>query len=294
MDVYVAKRKFLEHMEIARGVSLKTVENYERYLNRFIVQQKIKDVEDITKKKVHDFRLWLNRQNGISGNLKAKTQNYHLIALRVFLKYLISEEIKVMSPDSIELAKTPARDLDLITLEEFERIREAIGKGNIVAYRDRAIIEMLFSTGLRVSEITSLPRNFDFSKNEISIRGKGDKVRIVFLSDEAISSIKKYLKERKDIENKLFVSVLKKPTPLTPRSIERMIKKYAIKAGISKKVTPHTLRHLFATDLLRNGADIRSVQEMLGHANISTTQIYTHVTNKRLKEIHRKFHNKDN
>ena len=294
MDINVAKRKFLEHIEIGRGVSLKTVTNYERYLDTFIKEEEIKIVSDIDKDKIHTFRLWLNRQSGNSGTLKRNTQNYYLIAIRGFLRYLIAEKVYALPPDVIELAKVPARDLNLISIAEFNKMRECASEDNLTAHRDRLIMELLFSTGLRVSELISLPRNLDFSKNEISIRGKGEKVRVVFLSDESIDALKKYLKARTDLKSELFVSTKKNSTPLTSKSIQRIIKKYATLAGISKIVTPHTLRHLFATDLLRNGADIRSVQEMLGHSNIATTQMYTHITNQGLREVHKKFHSKKN
>ena len=200
-----------------------------------------------------------------------------------------------MPRDQIELAKTPERTLDLISPEELSRLLNSPSSNTLKDLRDKAILELLFSTGLRVSELCSLTNDFDFKRDEISIRGKGGKVRVVFISEEAKKAVKKYLDARKDMSDALFVQVgdeKEESQALTRRSIERIVKQHAIKAGITKKVTPHVIRHSFATDLLNNGADIRSVQVMLGHANIGTTQIYTHVTDKHLRDIHKKFHNK--
>lgn len=296
------KQQFLEYIEIEKGRSVNTVENYDRYLTRFLGFIKKDSPADITDTSVREFRLWLNRQS--SGNLtkngdtlSKKTQNYYLIALRAFLKYLARQEVKTLPAERIELAKTNERSLDLITSHELNRLMEAPNGNDIKSLRDKAILELLFSTGLRVSELCSLSRDMDLRSDELSIRGKGGKVRVVFLSDDSKKNVKKYLDARKDLEDGLFVKVgseinNKKTGPLTRRSIERIVKHYAIKAGISKKVTPHVIRHCFATDLLSNGADLRSVQALLGHANIGTTQIYTHVTDKHLKDIHKKFHNK--
>lgn len=307
MDIHQAKREFLEYIEIERGLSLKTVANYERYLDRFISQSEVTTIADINDEVVRRYRLYLNRSAGAPqrgqavGTMKKKTQNYHLIALRVFLKYLIKRDFTVMSPDKIELAKTPDRSLDLITIDELHRILAGPDGDDEKSLRDKAIMELLFSTGLRVSELCSLNRDIDLSKDELSIRGKGDKVRVVFLSPTAKDAVKKYLDKRADMEQALFVPLGKraekdiennKNLRLTSRSVERIVAHYAIKAGISKKVTPHVIRHSFATDLLSNGADLRSVQAMLGHANITTTQVYTHVTDKHLRDIHKKFHSK--
>ena len=280
------KREFLEYTEIEKGRSLKTVENYDRYLSRFLVFSKAKKSSDITDDGVRKYRLWLNRQTA-SGNetLKKKTQNYYLIALRAFLKYLMKRGLKTLSPEVVELAKVGERSIDLITPEELKRLLNAPDVSTFAGLRDKAILETLFSTGLRVSELCSLPRDLDLRADEFSVRGKGERVRVVFLSPEAKSIIKNYLEKRKDIDNDLMF-------PVTSRSVQRIIKHYAIKAGISKKVTPHVVRHMFATDLLSNGADLRSVQMLLGHANIATTQIYTHVTDKQLKETHKKFHSR--
>ena len=252
---------------------------------------------------IREYRLHLNRSAGVkvrgqaSATMKKNTQNYHLIALRVFLKYLMKRGVPSLSPDKIELAKIRERHIDLISVDELNRLMKAPDLSKEKGLRDKAILELFFSTGLRLSELCSLNRDLDPSKEEFSIRGKGEKVRVVFLSDSAKSAIKDYLSKRKDMDEAMFVDLSHRSGKgargrLTPRSIERSVKFYAIKAGISKKVTPHVLRHSFATDLLQNGADIRSVQMMLGHANISTTQIYTHVTDKQLKDIHKKFHSR--
>lgn len=297
------KREFLEYMEIERGSSLKTVANYSHYLTKFFAFAKISDVSGISDDTIREFRLHLNRQAGSrtrgqrSGTMKKNTQNYYLIAVRRFLKYLMKRGITSLSPERIELAKVGARELDLIGGDELTRLLDAPAKTDVQGLRDRAILALFFSTGLRLSELCSLNRDLDLSKDEFSIRGKGEKVRVVFLSDEAKDAIRAYLKLRKDMDEPLFTQTSKKKsldgsTRLSPRSIERMVRHYAIKAGISKKVTPHIIRHSFATDLLSNGADIRSVQMMLGHANIATTQVYTHVTDKQLREVHKKFHSK--
>jgi site-specific recombinase XerD len=230
--------------------------------------------------------------------MSKKTQNYYLIALRSFLKYLVREGHQTLPADQIELAKIPERSIDVISFSELQRLLAAPEKQDDVEakYRDKAILEMLFSTGLRVSELCSLTRDLDLSRDEFSVRGKGGKVRVVFLSENAKNALKQYLKERNDMADSLFVSVSKNNNNvadnkgLDRRSIERIVKKHAIVAGITKKVTPHVLRHCFATDLLSNGADIRAVQQLLGHADIGTTQIYTHVTDKHLRDVHKKFH----
>lgn len=303
------KREFLEHVEIEKGNSLKTVNNYDHYISRFFEFAKIDNPKDITDDKIREFRLFLNRQPGVkvrgqqSSTLKKNTQNYHLIAIRSFLKYLMKREVASLPPDRIDLAKIKERSLDLISTDELNRLLNAplvenvSGKKNDTSkvLRDKAILELFFSTGLRLSELCSLNRDLDLSKDEFSIRGKGEKVRVVFLSGSAKDAIREYLKNRKDMDEPLFIQYSRngaKGNRLTPRSIERIVKYYAIKAGISKKVTPHVIRHSFATDLLSNGADIRSVQMMLGHANIATTQIYTHITDKQLRDVHKKFHSK--
>jgi site-specific recombinase XerD len=298
------KQQYLEYIEIEKGRSLKTVENYDRYISRFFAFLKKDSPSDITDASLREFRLWLNRQatgnNRATGEtLKKKTQNYYLIAIRSFLKYLARVGIPSLAPDRIELAKIGERHIEFMSDQELHRLLEAPQGDDVKALRDRAILEMLFSTGLRVSELCSLSREIDLSAEDLSVRGKGDKVRVVFLSDDAKKIVKKYLDKRDDMDNALFVKVSvekrhgAESLPLSTRSVERIVKHYATKAGImSKKVTPHVIRHSFATDLLSNGADLRSVQALLGHANIGTTQIYTHVTDKHLRNIHKQFHNK--
>lgn len=299
MTLSELKRQFLEYTEIEKGRSLKTIENYERYLDRFLTFAETQNPKNITDDLVREYRLFLNRQlarEGERDTIKKKTQNYYMIALRAFLKYLMKRGVTSLPPERIELAKVPERSLDLISNVELERIMHAPKGDELKELRDRAILELFFSTGLRVSELCSLNADIDLSKDEISVRGKGEKVRVVFLSEEAKDAVKKYLNKRTDMDEALFVNNGKrsgeKGKRLTSRSVERLVKYYAIKAGISKKVTPHVIRHSFATDLLSNGADLRSVQALLGHANISTTQIYTHVTDSHLRDVHKTFHGK--
>lgn len=291
--------QFLEYLEIERGRSLKTVKNYDAYITQFLEFAKIARPELITDELVRSYRIFLNRKNGAFGKaIKRKTQNYYLIALRGFLKYLARRGIHSLPAERIELAKIPDRELDLISENELDRLLESAEGNSLKLLRDRAMLELLFSSGLRVSELCSLNRDsINFNRNEFTIRGKGEKVRLAFISEDAKNAVKQYLEKRNDVEDALFVSQgrgskdkTKEASRLTPRSVERIIKHYAVKAGISKKVTPHVLRHMFATNLLQNGADIRSVQQMLGHANITTTQIYTHITNKQLREVYTKFH----
>ncbi|OGZ41838.1 MAG: hypothetical protein A3C80_04000 [Candidatus Ryanbacteria bacterium RIFCSPHIGHO2_02_FULL_45_43] len=283
---------FLEYLEIERGRSPRTLANYRHYLERFLNQAKIKRPRDITEERVRKFRLWLNRTTNDKGqSLSRKTQSYHLIALRTFLKYCARRDIETLAPEKIELAKLPSRDIDLPDIEDVERLLTAPQGQSLGSLRNRTILELLFSTGLRISELVALNRDsINFKRGEFSIRGKGGRVRVVFLSPRAAEALKEYLKHRTDTEEALFAGTQKKPGRLTVRQIQRLIGRYAVKAGIAKKVTPHTLRHLFATDLLINGADLRSVQALLGHASITTTQIYTHLTDKQLKEIHKSFH----
>ncbi|MCR4333624.1 MAG: tyrosine-type recombinase/integrase [Patescibacteria group bacterium] len=304
MKAEAAKRQFLEYIEIERGRAVKTIENYDRYLSRYFEQMQIKDVGDITEQNVREFRLWLNRQKGTkTDSMKRRTQNYYMIALRAFLKFLRKRDVDAISPEKIELAKLPERQLDLITSAELERLMKAPGEAyaketdenkKITYLRDSAILEMLFSTGLRVSELCALNSDIDLTRDELSVRGKGEKVRVVFLSPTAKEAVRTYLKARKDMEEALFVDGrMDDPHRITPRDVQRHSKSYVTRAGITNVVTPHTLRHVFATDLLSNGADIRSVQQLLGHASINTTQIYTHITDSHLREIHKKFHGKN-
>ena len=305
-DLKSLKTQFLEHIEIEKGRSVKTVENYDRYLMRFLNYAKVSSPSQITEQKVREFRITLNRSSGVSGTMKKNTQNYHLIALRAFLKFLRKRDVVSLNPERIELAKTGGRDLDLITADELNRIMKAPTGDTLPALRDRAMLELFFSTGLRVSELCGLNQDIDLTRDEFSVRGKGEKVRVVFLSPSAKEAVAAYIKKRGDMSDALFVSYGKggaksaqgRPASggdlprITPRSVERTVKQYAIKAGITRKVTPHVIRHSFATDLLENGADLRSVQALLGHANIATTQVYTHVTDKHLREVHQAFHGK--
>ncbi len=301
MTIVELKRQFLEYLEIERGRSVKTIENYDRYLTRFLAFSKAKSPSDVTEEQVREFRLYLNRQAGtkVGGRLesmKRRTQNYYLIALRAFLKFLRKRGVSSLSPERIELAKVPERSLDLISAGELTRLLNTPARDTLEGKRDRAILELLFSTGLRISELCSLSTDdVDLSRDEFSVRGKGDKVRVVFLSETAKSCIKNYLAARKDMDDALFIRYGKKAhvgeePRITPRTVQRLLKLYATKAGITRKVTPHVIRHSFATDLLSNGADLRSVQALLGHAHIGTTQIYTHVTDAHLREVHKKFH----
>ena len=293
-DLKSLKTQFLEYLEIEKGRSVKTIENYDRYLTRFLTRTKAAKPIAITESVVREFRLWLNRQPGTSGGMKKKTQNYYLIALRAFLKYLRKLGIDSLSPERIELAKVGGRDLDLITADELNRLMKSPAGDSLNELRDRAILELLFSTGLRVSELCSLNADIDLTRDEFSVRGKGDKVRVVFLSPSAKRAVGEYLKKRGDLGEALFVGygANQDSARLTPRSVERIVRQHAIKAGITRKVTPHTIRHSFSTDLLENGADLRSAQALLGHANIATTQVYTHVTDKHLREVHKAFHGK--
>ena len=302
---------FLEYLEIEKNRSQKTLQNYDFYLRRFATWFGNKDPGLITAEKVRRYRLWLNRFEEEKGKeLKKNTQNYHLISLRSFLKYLARQDIKTLAPEKIELMRMPEREVSFLTQEELARLFKApdeFESDNVaIKLRDKAILETLFSTGLRVAELVGLRKDdVDLKRLEFGVRGKGRKRRIVFLSEHARDRILAYFKARKDLSPYLFVSHdkakkgrVKKDSdadtrPLTTRSVQRIMQKYARAAGIMKEVSPHTLRHSFATDLLQNGADIRSVQAMLGHASITTTQIYTHITDKALREIHKKFHGKN-
>lgn len=284
------KTEFLEHLEIERGRSVKTIENYDRYLTRFLGRSKLTSPARITEQSVREFRIFLNRSG-----LKLKTQNYYMISLRAFLKFMRKRGVESLNPERIDLAKVGGRDLDLISADELSRLLRGPDATTLQGLRDKAILELFFSTGLRVSELCGLNRDLDLSRDEFSVRGKGEKVRVVFLSPEAKAAIKAYEAKRGDVDEALFVQMGKnakneKELRITPRSIERIVKRYAIKAGITRKVTPHVIRHSFATDLLENGADLRSVQALLGHQNIATTQVYTHVTDKHLREVHKRFH----
>lgn len=292
---------FLDYMEVEKGRSLKTIENYSLYLNRFYEFAGDIKVGKIDLDMVSKWRKWLNRYRGEDGREISKTtQNYHLIALRSFLKYLARRDVKALAPEKIELATAKRPQVSFLDADEVMALFDVCDTSNIIGLRDRAILELLFSTGLRVSELVKLNiDSINLDKGEFSIRGKGQKDRPVYVSDSAKEALHNYLKARKDSYEALFVQASKRKNEdditisrLTPRTIQRIVERYRTKAGITKHVTPHTLRHSFATDLLGNGADLRSVQSLLGHANIATTQIYTHVTDPQLKEIHKKFHSK--
>jgi len=302
--------EFLEYLEIEKGKSQLTCRNYNHYLKRFLNWTKIDSADKITLELIRQYRLWLSRQpNPRGGNLSTATQNYHLIALRSFLKYLAKRDIKSLAPEKIELAKMPERQIFFLEGKELENFLEAplqIKQDDIIKMRDKAILELLFSTGLRVSELIHLKiDDVNLRKEEFAVKGKGGKWRVVFLSNQAKYWLKKYLEVRTDMNPYVFVrhdkagskenkaqNQVQKTGNLTARSIERIVKKYAKLAGITKKITAHTLRHTFATDLLANGADLRSVQSLLGHASVTTTQIYTHVTDQHLREIYQEFHDK--
>jgi site-specific recombinase XerD len=298
-------KRFLEHLEIELNRSPRTLECYMRSLWKFFDMSGVLKPEDITAERVREYRLALNRATNERGeSLRKSTQTYHIVVLRSFLKYLAREDEHTVPAEKIAVGKTPTREVGFLELDEVERLLAAASGGSLRALRDRAILELLFSAGLRVSELTSLDRDsVNLKKGEFSVRGKGFKLRVVFLSDDARDSLSRYLEKRSDMDKALFIAIPKsKRAPkerqghagmrLTERSVQRLVKKYAAKAGIVKDVHPHTLRHSFATDLLQNGADIRSVQAMLGHSSITTTQVYTHVTNERLREIHEEFHAK--
>ena len=305
MKLSNAIRQFLEHCEIEKNQSKRTLISYAHYLERFLEFAKNIEIEKIDLNLIKKYRLFLNRYEFRNNeNLSIKTQNYHIIALRAFLKYCIKSDWKVLAPEKVDLAKIPERTIEYLTREELEMLFHAIDYNKQIGLRNRAILEMLYSTGLRISELTNLNRqHVDLKRGEFYVRGKGKKVRIVFLSDRAKTWLKEYLDSRDDNFDPLFLnygrSRQKKQKDLdlkgehrrlTEYTIQEMVRNTARKAGILKHVTPHTLRHSFATELLLNGADIRSVQEMLGHSSITTTQIYTHITNKKLKEVHQKFH----
>ena len=296
------KTQFLEHLEVEKNRSRLTVRNYDLYLKRFAefaASRGVSSPAGIDQDLVRSFRLWLNRfEDGRGEALKLQTQTYHVIALRSFLKYLARRDVKTLAAEKIELPKTPSRQVTFLEPADLEKLFSATAqeKDELRRLRDRAILELLFSTGLRVAEAAGLTRRqVNLKKDEFSVRGKGDKIRVVFISPSAKSALAKYLAKRADNSPALFARhdrevELADTDPLTARSIERLVKKYSMLAGLTLTVSPHTLRHSMATDLLQAGADLRSVQEILGHSSITTTQIYTHLTNKRLKEVHAKYH----
>lgn len=298
-----AKTDFLEYLEIEQNRSQKTIANYDHYLARladFAGDIKVSEIDD---ELIRKWRLWLNRLGtNTSDELGKTTLNYHLIALRSFLKFCAKRNIPALSADKIELARTKRKQVTFLSDEEVERLCAQPNLTSVQGLRDRAIIELLFSSGLRVSELVGLDRDhINLKRREFMVRGKGQKDRPIFISQDAANWINQYLEKRDDNTKPLFIrySGTKRVDRtgnfhrLTARSIQRLVAQYALLAGITKHVSPHTLRHSFATDLLMNGADLRSVQAMLGHSNISTTQIYTHVTDPHLKAVHEKFHHRN-
>lgn len=302
MNISELVTDFLEYLEIEQNRSQKTISNYDHYLVRLVEFSDDCDIEKIDAEMIRQFRLHLNRLKDTRGELLSKTtQNYHLIAIRSFLKYLAKRDIKSISSDKIELAKVARPQVGFLDTAEVERMLGAINTSTAPGLRDRAVVELLFSGGLRVSELVSINRDqVNVERREFTIRGKGQKDRPIFISEQAADWIGRYLATRTDTGSPLFIHYSGSQndeddgmyTRLTVRSVQRLVKRYALAAGITKDVTPHTLRHSFATDLLMNGADLRSVQGLLGHANISTTQVYTHLTDPQLKRVHEEFHHK--
>ena len=303
MLFHKAKVDFLEHLEVEQNRSQKTIVNYDHYLTRLTDFAGEIKVSDIDQELIRKWRLWLNRLGtNTSDELQKSTQNYHLIALRSFLKFCAKRDIIALAPDKIELARTKRKQVTFLTEDELQRLFRQPKIETLPGLRDRAILELLFSSGLRVSELVALDKeHINLKRREFMVRGKGQKDRPIFISPAAAKWLEHYLQKRIDTSNPLFIrySGSKKADTsgnfnrITVRSVQRMVARYALLAGITKKVTPHTLRHSFATDLLMNGADLRSVQALLGHSNVATTQIYTHVTDPHLKEVHSKFHRSD-
>ncbi len=303
MQFTKAKTDFLEYLEIEQNRSQKTIANYDHYLTRLMDYAGEIKVADIDAEMIRKWRLWLNRLGtNTSDELQKSTQNYHLIALRSFLKFCAKRNIPALPADKIELARTTRKQVTFLTPEEVSRVFEQPNIDKLPGLRDRAILELLFSSGLRVSELVGLDRDhINLKRREFTVRGKGQKDRPIFISPEAADWIQRYIDAREDNSRPLFaryggtkqIDRSGNFHRLTARSVQRMVGRYALLAGITKHVSPHTLRHSFATDLLMNGADLRSVQALLGHSNISTTQIYTHVTDLHLKKVHEQYHNKD-
>ena len=320
---------WFDYLKAEKQLSRLTIRNYKHYIDRFLTwiagtKQNVKNAEDIDQKLVRKYRVWLADYTDNKGeNLMPVTQGYHVIALRSFLRWCVKNDYNVIAPDKIELPKTDSRRLEFLNSEQVERLLNMPSISTSPGLRDKAVLELLYSTGLRVSELAKLNRDqIDLKRREFGVKGKGGRVRVVFLSQRATDWLERYLVTRDDHWKALFINyrhVQKQPEiptgggtstkftdqqmkkfdtefgeskRLTSRSIQRLVKKYAKKAKLPVEITPHGLRHSFATGLLRAGADLRSVQEMLGHKNIATTQIYTHVTDRQLKEVHDKFHGK--
>lgn len=309
MGVKEAVLRFLEYCELDKNLSRRTVRMYGYYLEFFrdwLIKNYAKDgdmpVDKIDEGMIRNFRLFLSNQykNPFKGELKRQTQNYFLVALRSFFRFLLKQKINVLPPEMIELGKSTDRAIKFLSPEDLERLFASVDTSDLRGLRDRSILEVLFSTGLRVSELVSLNRDqINFNTGEFGVIGKGGKARVVFLSQRAKEWLHKYFNQRLDNYRPLFIrysgpreesGLTDEKSRLSVRSVERMIDKHRKKSGIVTRIGPHVLRHSYATDLLQHGADLRSVQEMLGHKNISTTQIYTHVTNVQLKEVHTKFH----
>lgn len=300
MQFSKAKTDFLEYLEIEQNRSQKTIHNYDHYLTRLLDYAGDLRVEDIDAELIRKWRLWLNRLGtNVSDELGTATLNYHLIALRSFLKFCAKRNISALTADKIELARSRRKQVTWLDDDELERLFAQPDSGTLAGARDRAILELLFSSGLRVSELVGLDRDhINLKRREFTVRGKGQKDRPIFISAEAADWLQKYISLRRDNTKPLFIRFAGNKKVdlsgnyhrLTARSVQRLVAQYALLAGITKHVSPHTLRHSFATNLLMNGADLRSVQAMLGHSNIATTQIYTHVTDPHLKAVHEKFH----
>ena len=304
MYFHNVKNNFLEYLELEQNRSLKTIANYDHYLTRILDfgGENLK-LSEIDQNFIRNWRKWLNRLGtNQSDTLDKSTLNYHLIALRSFLKYCAKNNISAISADKVELARVHRQQINFLSEDELERILSMPNIDSLIGLRDKAILELLFSSGLRVSELVNLNiDHINLKKREFSVRGKGQKDRPIYISTDAADWVAQYLNNRSDNIKALFINYSKNNNSdlkgnykrLTSRSVQRIVSKYALLSGITKKVTPHSLRHSFATDLLMNGADLRSVQALLGHSNISTTQIYTHVTDFHLKEVHEKFHHKN-
>ncbi len=303
MNLSQLKTDFLEYLEIEKNRSQKTIENYDHYLTRLLDFAGDITIQELNDDLIRKWRIWLNRLGtNTKEELDKSTQNYHLIALRGFLKYCQKRNLNSLPSERIELASVKRKQVTFLNRDELNKLFNQPKINNVIGLRDKSILELLFSSGLRVSELISLNKDsINFEKKEFVIRGKGQKDRPVFVSDEAVKWIKEYLSKRQDQTKALFIQYSNhqnKPDNsgnykrLTTRSVQRLVNQYALMAGINKHVSPHVLRHSFATNLLMNGADIRSVQTMLGHSNIATTQIYTHITDAHLKEVYQKFHDK--